>query len=151
MKQAFGSRILDAAARLLIPYILLFALYVLFHGHHSPGGGFQGGTILAAAVILIRLVRGRQPGWGIGREQALVLALIGVLIYASFGFIPLFFGGNFLDYGYLPLPASPAETRSLGILGIEIGVTIGVMGTMVLIFDLLTSPYWTAESDEDAR
>jgi len=86
VKQAFGSRILDAAARLLIPYILLFALYVLFHGHHSPGGGFQGGTILAAAVILIRLVRGRQPGWGIGREQALILALIGVLIYASFGF-----------------------------------------------------------------
>lgn len=138
MKRPFGSGILDAASRLLIPYILLFALYVLFHGHHSPGGGFQGGTMLAAAVILLRLTRGREPGWGPSRRQCAYLALLGVGIYASMGLAALLCGANFLDYGALPLPVSRPQARSLGILGIEIGVTVGVMGTMILIFDLLT-------------
>ena len=138
MKEPFGSEVLDAAARLLVPYILLFALYVLFHGHYGPGGGFQGGTILAAAVILIRLVRGRQPGWGVDRRQAVILAVTGVIIYAGIGFTAILFGGRFLDYGALPLPVPLPQARSLGILGIEIGVTIAVMGTMILIFDLLT-------------
>ncbi len=138
MKRPFGSKLLDTAARLLVPYILLFALYVLFHGHYSPGGGFQGGTILAAALILIRLVRGRHPGWGLDRRQSTALALSGVLIYAGIGLACLLFGGNFLNYGVLPFPVTRPEARSLGILGIEIGVTVGVMGTLILIFDLLT-------------
>ncbi|MFH1723584.1 MAG: MnhB domain-containing protein [Elusimicrobiota bacterium] len=138
MKRPFGSAVLDCAARLLTPYILLFALYVLFHGHHSPGGGFQGGTILAGALILIRLVRGRRAGWGVDRRQALILAASGVLIYAAVGIVCLASGGNYLDYSFLPFPLPAPRLRWLGILGIEIGVTIGVMGTMVLIFDLLT-------------
>ena len=67
MKTPFGSPVLDAACRLLVPFILLFALYVVAHGHYSPGGGFQGGTIIAAAIIMIRLVRGRATGWGLRR------------------------------------------------------------------------------------
>jgi len=140
MKRPFGSPILDAASRLLIPFILLFALYVLAHGHHSPGGGFQGGTILAAGVILLQLVRGRDAGWGVCRQTAMVLAACGVLVYASMGLICLFAGGNFLDYSYLPLPLVEPMRRNLGILGIEIGVTIAVMGTMILIYDCLSTP-----------
>ncbi len=138
MKRPFGSSILDAAARLLTPYILIFALYVLFHGHHSPGGGFQAGTILAAAVIMIRLVRGREAGWGLDRKQATTLAAFGVLIFATVGLVCLFMGGNLFDYSRLPLPLDIPMRRNLGILGIEIGVTVAVMGTMVLIFDCLT-------------
>ncbi|MFH2202365.1 MAG: MnhB domain-containing protein [Elusimicrobiota bacterium] len=138
MKRPFGSQILDAAARLLVPYILLFALYVLFHGHYSPGGGFQGGTMLASALILVRLVRGSTPGWGLDRKRCVALGVLGVLIYAGIGVACVASGANFLNYGALPLPMARPEIRAMGILGIEIGVTIGVMGTMVLIFDLLT-------------
>lgn len=150
MKHRFGSPLLDAAARLLTPYILLFALYVLFHGHHSPGGGFQGGTILAAGVILIRLVRGRQAGWGIGRRRAALLAASGVLIYAGVGVVCMLMGAEFLNYGALPLPVGIPERRFLGILGIEIGVTISVMGTMILIFDMLTNRQAAEKRDPPA-
>jgi multicomponent Na+:H+ antiporter subunit B len=139
MKHAFGSEILDTAARLIVPYIILFAFYVLFHGHHSPGGGFQAGTIFAAAIVLIRMVRGRRVRWGLNRQQALALACGGVLIYAGIGVACQLFGGNFLDYGALPLALPIPDIRSLGILGIEIGVTITVMGTMILIFDCLSN------------
>ncbi len=135
--QSFGSPILDTAARLLVPYILLFALYVLFHGHHSPGGGFQGGTLLAAGVILVRLVRGRDPGWGVDRDQATTLACLGALIYYGVGFVTMFFGNSFLNYSKLPIPVGEAARRSLGILGVEIGVTVAVAGTLILIFDCL--------------
>lgn len=137
---SFGSPVLDAAARLLVPYILLFALYVLFHGHHSPGGGFQGGTLLAAGVILVRLVRGRDPGWGVDRDQAVHLACIGTFIYYAVGVVAMMFGDSFLDYSKLPIPVGEAARRSLGILGVEIGVTVAVAGTLILIFDCLHSP-----------
>jgi multicomponent Na+:H+ antiporter subunit B len=45
--------IIQTVCRILIPFIQLFGLYVIVHGHHSPGGGFQGGVILAASFILL--------------------------------------------------------------------------------------------------
>lgn len=143
MKQAFGSDVLDAASRLLVPFMLLFAIYVVVHGHDSPGGGFQGGVILAAAVILMRLTRGRTRRWGPDSGTALTLAAVGPLIYAGIGVATLVCGGNYLDYGVLPLPYETPVVRALGILGIEIGVTFGVMGVLILIFDALTA--WTEE------
>jgi multicomponent Na+:H+ antiporter subunit B len=145
---SFGSPVLDAAARLLVPYILLFALYVLFHGHHSPGGGFQGGTLLAAGVILVRLVRGRDPGWGIDRDQATRLACWGAFFYFSVGLVSFLLGENFLDYSKLPLPLDSAMRRNMGILGVEIGVTVAVAGTMILIFDCLHA---SPREDSDAQ
>ena len=92
---SFGSSILDTATRLLAPFIILFSLYVLVHGHDSPGGGFQGGAILAAALILIKLVRGRRAGWGFSRSWALAIACVGVLIYVGIGFLSFFFSSDF--------------------------------------------------------
>lgn len=146
MKVPFGSEILDAACRLLTPFILLFAIYVIAHGHDSPGGGFQGGTILAAAMILIRLVRGRAAPWGLHRVSALRLACIGVMIYAGTGFLSLFFGGNYLDYGALPLPLAAAEVHAMGSFAIEVGVAMGVTGVLTLIFDVLAD--WEDEDEE---
>jgi multicomponent Na+:H+ antiporter subunit B len=139
MKTAFGSVILDAACRLLVPFILLFALYVVAHGHYSPGGGFQGGTIIAATIILIRMVHGQGSTWGMDRARALHLACGGVALYAGIGLLSLLFQGNYLDYGVLPLPLSTAQVRAMGILGIEISVVMGVAGVFVLIFDALTA------------
>lgn len=146
MKIPFGSEILDAACRLLTPFILLFAIYVIVHGHDSPGGGFQGGAILAAAMILIRLVRGRAAPWGLHRLAALRLACLGVAVYAGIGFLSLCFSGNYLDYGAVPLPFDPASVRAIGSFGIEVGVALGVTGVLTLIFDALTA--WEDDEDE---
>ena len=140
MKSRFGSGVLEAAARLLTPFMVLFAVYVVIHGHDSPGGGFQGGVILAAAVILIRLVRGVHTPWGLGTKGSLFLACLGLGIYAGIGVLAIAFGGNFLDYGVLPLGLEPGATRAVGTLGIEVGVTLGVAGVILVIFDTLSRP-----------
>lgn len=139
MRFPFGSDVLDAACRLLVPFMLLFAVYVVVHGHDSPGGGFQGGVICAAALILIQLVRGDAVGWSLSPAWALRLACSGVGIFAGIGLVSIAFGGNYLDYSWLPLDLEPAEVRAMGILGIEIGVALGVTGVLVLIFDALAA------------
>ena len=135
--EGFGTVVLEAAAKLMVPFILIFALYVLFHGHYSPGGGFQGGTLGAAAVVLMRLICG-DKSWGLSREAALLLACVGVGLYAALGVGPMLFGGAFLDYGALPIPGPTAHARALATMGVEAGIAFGVMGVMILIFDTLS-------------
>ena len=136
MKSKFGSPVLDASARLLAPFMWLFAAYVLVHGHDSPGGGFQAGVILAASIIMLRLVRGEASPPSLTSRGALTFACAGPLIYGGIGIVTVLSGGNFLDYGALPLPMDPVQIRVIGTLGIETGVMIGVTGVMVLIFDV---------------
>lgn len=137
MRTPFGSPVLDAAVRMLVPFILLFAAYVVVHGHTSPGGGFQGGTLCAAALIVVRLVRGSDVGWGIDPRAALTLATSGVAIYAGIGVLGILFGGTFLDYGALPLPLEGGALRAMGSFGVEVGVALGVTGVLVLVFQML--------------
>lgn len=140
MRKGFGSIVLDVAFRHLTPFMILYAVYVLVHGHYGPGGGFQAGAMLGLALCLVQLVQGHdaKPKWGLGMTGGLVLACIGALIYVGIGVAAFIWSGNFLDYGVLPIAAIPAEARALGILGIESGVTLGVMGVIFVIFDLLT-------------
>jgi len=135
----YDSVIVVFVTRVLVPLIQLFALYVVVHGPFSPGGGFQGGAILAASVILMRLALGgpasqRRFGHGLMRW----LAALGVLIYRVVGLIPLALGHHYLDYGGLPLPGveGPAR-RAWGIFLVEVGVALAVLGTLVTIFDHL--------------
>ena len=139
MAYAFGSDILDATSRLLFPFIVLFAVYVLVHGHPSPGGGFQGGAICGAAVMAIRLVRGRGSGLQLATGATLAIACVGVLIYAGTGFTGLGFGKNYLDYSALPLPYEGGHLREVGSFTVEVGVFVGVTAVLVLIFDVLTA------------
>ena len=139
MKEALvPSPVLDVAARLMTPFILLFAAYVVAHGHSSPGGGFQGGVILAAAIILARLTRGPGDSFGPGRGATVALACAGVLVYAGIGALSPLLSAAFLDYSVLPVPGEPGAVRAVGSFGIEIGVAISVTAVMVLLFDVLT-------------
>ena len=139
MRERYHNPIVDGVARLLVPFIQIFALYVISHGHYGPGGGFQGGVILAAALMLLRLILGEEEEHRFfSTTTATMLASIGILIYAGAGVLPLFFGGAFLDYARLPIPGmSGAELRALGILIVESGVGLVVWGTLVIIFDYL--------------
>ena len=130
------SLIVRTLARVLVPFVQLFGLYVIVHGHSSPGGGFQGGVILGSSAILLAIAYGVDEVRRRFSLAALTAATsTGVLIYAGTGFVCLLLGANFLDYGVLPLP----DARSTGMLIIEIGVGITVMAAMVSIFlDLIT-------------
>lgn len=137
MTKRTESIIIDLVSKTIAPFIQLFALYVITHGHYSPGGGFQGGALFGASLLLLRITLGRDLS-----ESTFPVALgtpissLGVFVFALIGIVALVSGGLYLEHGALPWGAvPPAEKRALGILLIEIGVGIGVAGTMVAIFD----------------
>ncbi len=134
--------ILQSAARLLVPVMQIFALYVVAHGHHSPGGGFQGGVILGASFILLALAYDLKTVLKRFKENTvLFLSAIGVLIYAGIGIICLILGRNFLAYAAWAklLGITEVEAHSHGMLGVEIGVAITVMSIMLSLYANLAS------------
>ena len=123
--------ILKVIAKLLIPIIVLFALYVQFHGDFGPGGGFQAGVIFSVAFILYAMVYGLETAERVIPESVLrLLASLGVLIYAGTGVATLALGGNFLDYNFLA--ANPIAGQAVGIILIELGVGMSVSAVMLL-------------------
>jgi len=125
--------ILRIVTKMLIPFILLFALYVQFHGDFGPGGGFQAGVIFAAAIILYAMVFGLSTARRVINQTFVkLLAAVGVLLYGGVGVVSLLNGGNFLDYNVLA--GDPVAGQHLGILLIELGVGCTVASVMVIIF-----------------
>lgn len=125
--------ILRVVAKLLIPFILLFALYVQFHGDFGPGGGFQAGVILAATVVFYALIYGLASARKVVPEPLVEsMMAIGVLIYAGVGVAGLLLGGNYLDY--FVLDANPVHGQHRGIFWVEVGVATTVSGVMLKIF-----------------
>ena len=125
--------IVRIVSKILIPYILLFALYVQFHGDFGPGGGFQAGVIFAAAIILYAMLFGMSVARrAIDQPFVQLFAAIGVLTYAGVGVASMLNGGNFLDYNVLS--DDPVAGQHLGILLIELGVGIAVATVVIIIF-----------------
>jgi multicomponent Na+:H+ antiporter subunit B len=125
--------ILRSVAKLFIPFIMLFALYVQFHGDYGPGGGFQAGVIFAAAFILHALVYGLEETQKVAKPSTVeIFVALGVLIFAATGVVALLKGGTFLDYGVLE--HDPVHGQHLGILLVELGVGITVAAVMITIF-----------------
>lgn len=132
------SIIMDVVTRIMVPIIQIFAFYVIFHGHYSPGGGFQGGALLGASVLLQRVVLGRERSQlGFASRLAVPFAIIGILIYMFTGLGSMPFGGNYLEYDQLPFGMHADMLRNTGILLVEIGIAFAVMGALVSIFDSL--------------
>lgn len=134
--------IIEKVCRYLVPFIQLFGLYVIAHGHHSPGGGFQGGVILGASIILLSVSHNLRTALKrMGERTSALFSPVGVFIYAGTGALCLILGYNFLDYQALAalLPGGPIMARSHGIFIVEVGVGMAVMGTMVWIFKNLAS------------
>lgn len=125
--------ILRVVSKLLIPLIILFGLYVQFHGDFGPGGGFQAGVIISAAIILYAMVFGLDEAEQIIPPNILrMLAGLGVVLYAGVGVASLFAGGNYLDYSVLG--STQVAGQHLGILLVELGVGITVSTVMLIIF-----------------
>ena len=125
--------ILRVISKLFIPFILIFALYVQFHGHYSPGGGFQAGVIAAAALVLYAIVFGLEEAERVAPPRVAELMVpIGVVIFAGTGVVSMALGGAFLDYD--PLLAHAVDGQYWGIFVVELGVLVTVCGAMVSIF-----------------
>ena len=120
-------------AKLLIPYMLLYALYVQWHGDYGPGGGFQAGVIFAAAVILYALIFDLADAQRAVRPWVVnLLVPLGLLLYIGVGIVTILKGGVFLEYGVLE--HDPVHGQHLGILLVELGVGTTVAGVMITIF-----------------
>jgi len=125
--------ILRVVVKLLLPAILLFALYVQFHGDYGPGGGFQAGVAAAAAIILYGMIFGISAARTVVPQRVLYMLIpLGVLIFAGTGVAGLLLGANFLDYS--PLGSTAEAGQHLGILIVELGVFVTVSSSMLAIF-----------------
>ncbi|MFW6033622.1 MAG: DUF4040 domain-containing protein [bacterium] len=127
-------KVLRVVSKTLMPFILLFALYVLLHGEYGPGGGFQAGVIFAAGFILYTLMFGLTAVQRVLPMRTLVRVVpVGMLIFAGVGVLTMLLGGNFLGYDQLN-PDEPSAGQQAGILIVEIGVGITVAAVMVAMF-----------------
>jgi len=128
-----GFLVLRVVAKVLIPFMLVFALYVQFHGDFGPGGGFQAGVIGAAAIIFYALIFGLPAARRLVPDPLVeTMVGLGVLIYAGVGIAGLVLGGNYLDY--FVLAHDPVHGQERGIFWVEIGVATTVSGVMLKIF-----------------
>lgn len=146
MTRAYGSVIVRFVARVQAPLLQMYGLYVLLHGHYSPGGGFQAGAALAGSFLIPRVVRGMEEGQrGLTTRRATVLAVGGIVLYAVVGVLGFLLPGGeaFLDYNGLDgLPwAMPGggTTRAIGSLLIEVGIALTVTGVIITLHDDLVS------------
>ncbi|MGQ0511738.1 MAG: Na(+)/H(+) antiporter subunit B [Betaproteobacteria bacterium] len=127
--------ILRVVAKLLMPYMLVFALYVQFHGDFGPGGGFQAGVIAAAAVVFYAIIFGLPAGRRLVPDRvAEAMLAIGVLLYAGTGLAGILLGGNYLDY--FVLDRNPVAGQLRGVFWVEAGVGLAVAGVMLKLFTM---------------
>lgn len=126
--------ILRVVTKITAPFILVFGFYVIAHGELSPGGGFQGGVLVASAFILYGLVFGLEELETIvPRRVTDALAGLGVLLYAGVGLIGILAGYRYLDF--TPLLLTGAESaESWGMTLVEYGVGITVAAVMITVF-----------------
>lgn len=143
-QREFGDNlIIRVSVRILVPFIQVFGLYVIVHGHYSPGGGFQGGVLLGASFILLALAFDLKTSFQYFSEPVNnLLGNAGALIFTGTGLVCALVGGLFLDYSALEVffAMGSEEWRSFGIFIVEVGVGLAVMSIMV-------SLYWDISSD----
>lgn len=127
-------RVLRVVTGMLMPFILLFALYVLFHGDFGPGGGFQAGVIFASGFVLYGLVFGLDRAQQVLPRRVLwALIAVGPLLYVGVGVANMLLGGAFLDYDTF-VPDDPAAGQHVGILLVESAIGVTVAAVMTSIF-----------------
>lgn len=139
MTGPYPSVVVRVIAALLAPFIVMYGLYIVVHGHYGPGGGFAGGVFAAVGVVLPRLTLPDALSYRlVPTVVGPIAGAFGILVFLTAAAAPLLLGGALLDYGALEV-AGVAESRIryLGILVVEIGVGVAVFGAMVTIFDVL--------------
>ena len=156
MKEKQGERdvILETVVRVMIPFIQLFALYVIIHGAGGPGGGFQGGVVFASAFILYVIAFNLAGGRERFPESAnTILSSLGLYIYAGIGLLAIIFSlgaAQYLNYGFIPFTSHFEENRALSMDFVEMGIGITVIAIIASIFfDLAQKDAEEKEEEEE--
>ncbi|MBT9159804.1 MAG: MnhB domain-containing protein [Dehalococcoidia bacterium] len=127
--------VIQTIGRILVPFIQLFGLYVIIHGPVSPGGGFQGGVIVGASMILLALSYDLSSAEARASHKVrIAMDSTGALLFAGIGLVALLAGGFFLEYGIIPLPMAPAEVRGIFILLVGVAIGIHIMALAASLF-----------------
>lgn len=138
MRGPFGGLILNIAFRMLVPFTIVYGVYVLCLGEFSPGGGFQAGALLSVGVLLARMILGENARFNVLGKTSVVLAGVGTFLYTLTGWLTIFGGGRFLEYDFMPIRMEPAhEMHAMAIFMIEIGVAVCVMMTIINLMDAI--------------
>ena len=126
--------ILRTVAKLVSLIILTLAIYLFLAGHHSPGGGFVGGLVLASALVLLFVVFDVETIRQAIPVDFKKVAAFGALLSVGTGFGSLLFGKNFLTQGfdYFNLPFF-GKTELTTVMIFEAGVALVVVGVVVTI------------------
>jgi len=128
--------ILKKITLFILPYVFLYSTYIQINGEISPGGGFQAGVIFASCLIGLDLIHGKTLSTRyFNHDLLIIIATLGVFIYASIGLFSLYFGKNYLNYDVLS--TNKLHAQSIGIFIVEIGVGLTVASVMYLIYSLL--------------
>jgi multicomponent Na+:H+ antiporter subunit B len=139
--------VLRVISKILIPIIMIYGLYIQFHGEYGPGGGFQAGVIFASALILYVLIFGLDAGLDVFSMRFLKRAMVfGALLFGGVGILTLALGGNYLDYN--ALADNPVDGQHLGILLIELGVGVCVAAVMLVIFYNFTGRHLLLDEED---
>lgn len=138
-KQYHGmTKIIKYLTSFIIPYIILYSIYIQLNGESSPGGGFQAGVIFASSLIGYDLVYGNQKLQRYFSVNTIILiAVLGVMIYGFVGMISLFFNDNYLNYYSLTNFIDDKLTaQHIAIFAVELGIGLTVSSAMYLIYIL---------------
>ena len=123
------TQLLDVISRKLAPFVMLFGFYLIAYAYRSPGGGFQGGVVIASGVILLALGREIHDVERLFPIESLhageIAAFAGILLVAFAG---LFVGGVILAY---PEGGAEGARRFLFLLNLLIGVKVGTGVTLL--------------------
>lgn len=131
------SQLLDVGVELVFHTIVVFSLYLLFAGHNRPGGGFIGGLVAGAALI-VRFLAADRPGTGLGRVRAETIVAIGLVVAVMVAIVPLFTGGELLQSGLveLDLPLF-GKVKAYSVLAFDVGVYAVVVGVVAAVLEAL--------------
>ena len=125
--------ILDFLARKVSPYILLFGMYLITHGHLSPGGGFQGGVVLASGIVLLLLCRGSEETETFFPSHYLsLIEAAGLYIFIGLGLTGILAGTYFL--GPAPLTRWFTNAGFVFTLNVLIGLKVGAGMSLICCY-----------------
>jgi multicomponent Na+:H+ antiporter subunit B len=146
------SQVIMPTVKIVAPFAFTYGLFITFHGAGSPGGGFQGGAIMAAVVFMIAFAFGIEATreW-LANTVVVALAVGGALAFAGIGLIPVARGGAFLQYDLLPIPVKYGleSVEIFGIAAIVSGVLMGLFFLLASGFDSDGSGFGDTGSAED--
>ncbi|MEF8819893.1 MAG: MnhB domain-containing protein [Haloferacaceae archaeon] len=132
------SPVVTTTVRLVAPFVMTFALFTLFHGTVSAGGGFQGGVVAAATVVMLAFGLGiRDTVAWLSDGRILALAVAAPLVFGAVALAGVVVGDAFLGFARLPIPKPSVYATEL----IELGIGASVAAVVVVLFVNLAAPY----------